>query len=43
MRAAGVGEPEIAEVLNGLGPLARHMVNADEDVPRDPMGNVRLQ
>lgn len=43
MRAAGVGEQEIAEILNGLGPLARHMVNADDDVPRDPMGNVRLQ
>ena len=43
MRAAGVGEQEIAEILNGLGPLARHMVNAHEDVPREPLGNIRLQ
>lgn len=39
LRAAGVGEPEIAEILAGLGPLARHMVNADQDVPRAPLGN----
>lgn len=43
MRVAGVGEQERAEILNGLGPLARHMVNADDDVPREPLGNVRLQ
>jgi len=43
LRAAGVGEPEIAEILNGLGPLARHMVNADQDVPRRPLGNAFLQ
>ncbi len=43
LRAGGVGEQEIAEILAGLGPLARHMVNADEDVPREPLGNVRLQ
>jgi hemoglobin len=43
LRAAGVGEPEIAEILNGLGPLARHMINADQDVPRQPLGDVFLQ
>jgi len=43
MRAAGVGEPEIAEILSGLGPLAHHMVNVDQDVPREPLGNAFLQ
>ena len=43
LRAAGVGEPEIAEILNGLGPLARHMINAGQDVPRDPKDNAFLQ
>lgn len=42
-RAAGVGEQEVAEILNGLGPLARHMVNADDDVPRQPLDNTYLQ
>lgn len=41
-RAAGVGEQEMAEVFADLGPLARHMVNADQDVPRAPLGDVRL-
>lgn len=43
LRAAGVGEREIAEILNGLGPLARHMINVDDDVPREPLGDARLQ
>lgn len=38
-RAAGVGEEEIAEVFADLGPLAKHMVNADDDVPRTPAGD----
>jgi hemoglobin len=42
LRAAGVGELEIAEILAGLGPLARHMVNAEQDVPRQPLGNAFL-
>lgn len=42
-RAAGVGEQEIAEVFAGLGPLARHMVNADDDVPREPLGDAWLE
>jgi hemoglobin len=41
-RAAGVGEQEIAEVFAGLGPLAKHMINAGEDIPREPLGDVRL-
>jgi hemoglobin len=42
MRAAGVSDADLAEILAGLGPLAHHMVNAGEDVPREPMGDVRL-
>lgn len=42
LRAAGVGEIEMAEILNGLGPLARHMVNAGQDVPREPLDNTFL-
>lgn len=41
-RAVGVGEQEMAEVFADLGPLARHMVNAHQDVPRAPLGDVRL-
>ena len=41
-RDAGIGEQEMAEVFADLGPLARHMVNADQDVPRDPMGDAFL-
>lgn len=36
-RAAGVPEREMQEVFAGLGPLAKHMVNAGEDVPREPL------
>lgn len=42
MRAAGLAEQELQEILAGLGPLARHMVNASEDVPRAPMGDAFL-
>ena len=41
-RAVGVGEQEMQEVFADLGPLARHMVNANQDVPRDPLGDTRL-
>lgn len=41
-RAAGIGAPERAEILRGLGPLAHHMVNADDDVPRAPLEDPRL-
>ena len=41
-RDAGVGEQEMQEVFAGLGPLARHMVNAHENVPRAPLGDARL-
>ncbi len=41
-RDCGVGEPEVAELVAAFGPMAKHMVNADEDVPREPLGDVRL-
>ena len=41
-RAAGVGEREMAEVFVDLGPLARHMVNAKDDIPREPLGDAFL-
>ncbi len=41
-RDQGVDEPEIAEIVAVFGPMAKHMVNADEDVPRDPIGDIFL-
>jgi len=41
-RDCGVGEPEVAELVASFGPMAKHMINADEDVPREPLGDVRL-
>lgn len=42
LRATNVPEPEVAEILAALGPLAHQMVNADQDVPREPLGDVRM-
>lgn len=42
-RAAGVPEREMQEVFAGLGPLAKHMVNASEDVPREPLKETFLR
>ena len=42
-RAAGVPDREMQEVFAGLGPLARHMVNSDQDVPREPLTETFLQ
>ena len=41
-RAAGIGAPERSEILRGLGPLAHHMANAGDDVPRAPLEDPRL-
>lgn len=41
-RDCGVGEPEVAELVASFGPMAKHMINAGEDVPREPLGDVRL-
>ncbi len=47
MRAAmtdcGVREDDIDTVFQRLDTLARHMVNANEDVPREPLGDARLE
>lgn len=40
---AGVDAEIESTVFESLGPLARHMVNADQDVPREPLGDVRMQ
>ncbi len=46
MRAAmaenGIADEDIATVFERLAPLARHMVNANEDVPREPLGDAWL-
>lgn len=38
----GVPEDVVSVVFERFGPLAHHMVNADQDVPREPLGDVRL-
>jgi hemoglobin len=42
-REAGVDERIQGMVFESLGPLARHMVNAGQDVPREPLGEAFLQ
>jgi len=42
LQDSGVTRTDIEEIMGGLGPLAHHMVNADEDVPREPLGDVRM-
>ncbi len=42
-REAGVDERIQETVFESLGPLARHMVNADQDVPREPQRDAFLQ
>jgi hemoglobin len=32
----------ITELFENLAPLAHHMVNANDDIPREPLGDVRL-
>lgn len=39
----GVSNEIVGIVFERFGPLAHHMVNADQDVPREPLGDVRLQ
>ena len=43
MVAHGVAETDARVIFEGLGPLAHHMVNEGEDVPREPLGDVRLE
>jgi hemoglobin len=42
MTASGVPCDDQELIFENLGPLAHHMVNAGEDVPREPLGDVRL-
>ncbi|MDA1003211.1 MAG: truncated hemoglobin [Chloroflexi bacterium] len=42
MREHDVPESAVARILEGLGPLAHHMVNANDDIPREPLGDARL-
>ncbi|GAB4332704.1 MAG: globin [Dehalococcoidia bacterium] len=42
MRANGVAPDDLAIIFDRLAPLARHMVNAGEDVPREPLGDTYL-
>ena len=42
MKAQGVSNEDLRTIFDQWGPLARHMVNANEDVPRDPLGDVYL-
>lgn len=38
----GVSEEVVGIVFERFGPLAHHMVNAGQDVPREPLGDARL-
>lgn len=39
MEAEGVPAADLKLIFERLGPLAHHMVNAHEDVPREPLSN----
>jgi hypothetical protein len=42
MQDAGVLDADMRVIFERLAPLAHHMVNADENVPREPLGDGRL-
>jgi len=42
MQEHGLAEGDLRLVFERLAPLAHHMVNANEDVPREPLGDVRM-
>jgi hemoglobin len=42
MTTEGVDADLQAAIFKGLGPLAHHMINAHEDVPRERLGDVRM-
>lgn len=42
LRTCGVAQADVEEIMGGLGPLAHHMINAGEEVPREPLGDARL-
>jgi hemoglobin len=43
MVAQGVAGDDVRVIFERLAPLAHHMVNEGQDVPREPLGDVRLQ
>ena len=43
VQANGVPAATEAVIFERLGPLAQHMVNAHEDVPREPLGEAFLE
>ena len=40
--ATGSAEAAGRAIFERLGPLAHHMVNEGQDVPREPLGDMRL-
>lgn len=43
MAECGVAEEDASVIFERLGPLAHHMVNEGQDVPRNPLGEVRRE
>ncbi len=43
MSECAVGREDLAAIFERLGPLAHHMVNAAEDIPREPLGDRWMQ
>ncbi len=43
MAEEGVGDEDQRVIFERLAPLAHHMVNEGQDVPRAPLGDVRLE
>lgn len=43
MAENGVSAADLKVIFERLGPLAHHMVNAHEDVPREPLGDAYLE
>lgn len=43
MAERGIAEADARVIFERLGPLAHHMVNEGEDVPRTPLGEARLE
>lgn len=42
LHACGVAREDVTLILERFGPLAKHMVNDEDDVPREPLGDVFL-
>lgn len=43
MSASGVSAGDQKAIFEHLAPLAHHMVNAGEELPREPLGDVRME